>query len=335
MYRNTETLATKDDIKRNLKRLLFERKEINKLLKNSQEDIFLLKEKLKLDKSIIECAEFLELNVKVKENDELHSLDVDLVNNIPSNTDLKEELSESSMFDDSLNKKVKTTQIDAIISDQFDKLPKNIDELKKRIPSYSLIALLSGAAMANPAFTSVVALTVAAEFKVYNTTFKNKKSTLFGINKKNYVTQNALTTSHLIKNMFNDKKSETFSVELVNLLLDLEENQEYNTISQSIVRASLRKLQKEGYITNYIEELHELNGLESKLVHASINLGMGNYDNLLKESKKYKMKFTRTEKEIDLDLINQFLNKPGNEIPHEIEYDGDKIDKVVYEPKTR
>lgn len=308
------------------------------MLKNNNENKALLKEKLYTDKRIIECSEFLKLETSIISKEEFNTLDITF-NESPSNYIKKDDniidlagIEKKVVTKENEERRISSTTINAVITDQINKLPKTKEEFKKRIPSYSLIAALSGAVIANPLFVGFTAVLVAGEFKVYNKlNIKNGKSTLFGISKKNYITQNALMTSQVIKNAFNDHKTETFSVELVNLLLDLEKNENYETVSQSIIRKGLRDLAKEGYISNYTEELVNLTGIKSKFAHTGINIGMGNYDDLLKESKKYKMAFTRTEKEIDLNVIEKFLNRPGNEINHEINYENDKIDKVVYQ----
>lgn len=179
---------------------------------------------------------------------------------------------------------------------------------KNKIPTYILIISTLGIVITQPILSILIATLSSINFSIYNKlTYKNNKSTLFGIDKDNNITQKF--TTNIFKNNFIESKTDKFSVELVNLLLDLEEDTNYKTTSQSIVLKSLKKLEKEGYIDNLEAKKVNMSKNKSKLIHLFVNISMGNFDNLLKVSKKFDISFTKNDKVLTSDIINNFLNE--------------------------
>lgn len=194
---------------------------------------------------------------------------------------------------------------------------------KNKIPTYILAAGSITLLITQPLLTILIATIGSINFSIYNKlTFKNKKSSLFGINKNNFIGQKF--TNNIIKNNFIKSKSDKFNVELSNLLLDLEANNTYKTRSQSIVLKSLKKLEKEGYINNLEATKVNMSKSKSKLVHLFVNISMGNFDNLLKVTKKFDISFEKNEKEIDKFIIDEFLKDH-----YELIYNKDNSIKLV------
>lgn len=182
-------------------------------------------------------------------------------------------------------------------------------KFKKRIPTMILVALLTTTVILFPFDIIFIVLTLISTSTITSKImFRNKKSKLFGINRSNCITQKCGVA--IIKGLFSNKKEKAkyFNVEMINLLLDMKLLQEYKTISQAIVFIGLKQLQKEGYIENLTHQKIEYSKVENLVVHFFINLGMGNFDDLLKTNDKYAIAFKRTNKEVELDFIERQLN---------------------------
>ncbi len=183
---------------------------------------------------------------------------------------------------------------------------------KEKIPKYitQLIAVtLTATAIINPLLAIITAIVVPTTFTVSNKIlFKNKKAELFAVNKQNYIGQK------LGKNFFKigliKNKSEYFKTEMLNLLLDLKKENNYTTISQALVYKELQRLEK----LNLIENLTKLerpykNKIEQHFQNYLINFGLGNFNNLLKNNKKYNISFKRTNKKVDEEILKELLQE--------------------------
>lgn len=154
--------------------------------------------------------------------------------------------------------------------------------------------------------------------------FYNKKSKLFGISYNNFIYSKYSIA--MIEGVFINDRGKYFKVEMINLLLDTKFYDYYETISQAIVARFLKNLEKLGYIQNLQVTEFYMSDEELILEHLYANMSIGNYKNLLKINKKYKMRFVRTDKEISEEFIKEFLKDDFM-----IDYNLDSsIDKVKY-----
>ena len=149
--------------------------------------------------------------------------------------------------------------------------------------------------------------------------YTNKNSKLLGINSDNVIQQR--TNLSIFKNMKVKNKGKLFDVEMFNLLLDMKQNEKYETVSQNIVLRGLKKLEKLGYIDNleYENDLENNshinkrakknnNKIMKKVNSFLVNLGMGNFKNMTKEQKNYEINFKRTSKSITQQTVQEILS---------------------------
>ncbi len=182
--------------------------------------------------------------------------------------------------------------------------------MKNKIIATLVILGIIGTGIVIP-FVGVSAILSGILIGIYNKVgYKNKKSKLFGVTNNNKIQQKIglnMFTSSFIKD-----KSKFFKTEMVDLFKDLKTGVTYNTVSQAIVLKGLRTMEKNGLITELeYEEIKDKNLLLNKVDHFFINLGMGNYSNPLKVSKKYNISFRRSAKEVDDDFVDTYL---GNKV---------------------
>ncbi len=178
--------------------------------------------------------------------------------------------------------------------------------MKKSIQIIIAMLIIAGIVI-NPALALTIAVVFPTTFYVGNKImYKNKNSELFAIDRKNKITQKV--GINVIKGLFLKDKSDYFKKELVNLLIDLESGKDYTTQSQTLVLMALRKLEKDGVIENLkYEELKYKSKFSENINNFFVNIGMGNYSNLFKGSKKYNMEFSRTNNPLEFDMLQSFI----------------------------
>ncbi len=189
------------------------------------------------------------------------------------------------------------------------------------------VLILSAAILAILNIGTSIALALSTSLVLFlnnKIMYKNKKSELFGIDNKNVINQKVGV--NFIKTPFIKNKKKYFATEMMNLALDLNKGQEYKTVSQSIVLKSLKSLANTGVITDLeYNELESNKTIKDKINNLFVNVGMGNYKNVFKGSKKFKISFTRSDKVIDKEYIESYLGEESNLL-----YKNGEISKVKF-----
>ncbi len=202
------------------------------------------------------------------------------------------------------------------------------EKIKSKLPIIISASLYTALLAINPPLTLIYTVLFPSMFALKDKLiYKNRKSELFGISKENVISQKI--SFNMFKVMGVKHKSEYFKTEMINLFLDMKPHENYQTYSQSLVLASLKHLERKGFITNltYTKASYK-NKLYENLSNVLINLGSGNYKKLLKGSVKYEIDFMRTDKVIDENSISNFVDNN-----FEVITKNNKISKVKYSSK--
>lgn len=136
------------------------------------------------------------------------------------------------------------------------------------------------------------------------------KNSIFQVHEKNTIYQNSLShPKRMIANMNAVDKKEAMIEECLNMFAELKQKDEkginitYITTSNAMVARGLISLKRAGYIENFKKEPSKDRALIVE------KMMFRNNENMLKKAKMYKMQFTLTDKERNVEEIKQKVLK--------------------------